>query len=153
MRHEQIETFEPLDEASLAAVWPKAGEFAPPGICADAPTPAVPDVPAAVGKLLVASCAGLIAIFFVTLAGSRESAFMITISGLYVAIFCAVPWIFLKVEKDRSRRPDFAQFMARGLDTWTGHISGRGALVQMLIVPAMLSLCLLAIGLTAAIRL
>jgi hypothetical protein len=151
MRHEQIDTFRKLDEASLALVWPNGGGFAPPGI--DAPAPAVPDVPAAVGKLLVGIYAALIGVFFLTLAGSRESAFMIAISGLYVTIFCAVPWIFLKVEKDPSRRPDLAEFMAKGLETWTGHCSGRAALVQMLIVPAMLTLCLLCIGVTARILL
>jgi hypothetical protein len=41
--------------------------------------------------------------------------------------------------------------MARGLDTFTGHSSGKDALVQMLIVPILLTLGLLAMGIAGAI--
>jgi hypothetical protein len=154
MRHEQIDVSSSLDEASLAAVWPSGPDFTPAGVEAAAihsrATPAAPDVPPAVGKLLVGVYAAMIGIFMATLGGSREAAFMITISAAYVAIYCAVPWIFFRVEKDPSRRPSMSKFMARGLDTWTGHASGRDALVQMLIVPVMLTFCILCIGLTAA---
>jgi hypothetical protein len=154
MRHEQIDISSSLDEASLAAVWPGGPEFAPAGVEA-APidsraTPAVPDVPPSVGKLLAGVYAAMIGIFMATLGGSREAAFMIAISAAYVAIYCAVPWIFFKVEKDPTRRPSMSEFMARGLHTWTGHASGRDALVQMLIVPVMLTFCILCIGVTAA---
>ena len=154
MRHEQIDISERLDEANLAALWPSGPDFAPAGVDAapiqSGPTPAVPDVPPAVGKMLVGVYAAMIGIFMATLGGSKEAAFMIVISGAYVAIYCAVPWIFFKVERDSSRRPGMREFMARGLDTWTGHSSGRDALVQMLIVPVLLTIAVLFIGAVAS---
>jgi hypothetical protein len=113
------------------------------------PTPAAPDVPAAVGVAIVAVYAALIGIFFLTLAGSAEAAFAIVISALYLAIFFAVPALFLKVENSPARRPTMARFMATGMETCTGHMSGGSALIQIFIVPALLIPALLAIGLVA----
>ena len=61
-------------------------------------------------------------------------------------MFLAVPRIFLAVEADPAKRPSMAEFNARGIDTCTGHLSGRAALVQILVVPVLLSLPLLIIG-------
>jgi hypothetical protein len=80
---------------------------------------------------------------------STEASFMIVVSGLYVAIFFAIPRIFLRVERDPSRRPDLARFMAEGMDTLTGRMSGAAALVQIYVVPVLLTLGILVIGLAA----
>ena len=73
--------------------------------------------------------------------------FSITISGLYVCIFFAVPRILLKVENDPSRRPSFARFMQDGMVTGTGRTSGTAALAQIFVVPVCLIFGLLAMGL------
>jgi hypothetical protein len=153
MRHEQLKVRDSFDVRDAAALWPRAGEGSASSALAEVeaaiarPTPAVPDVPAAVGAMIVAAYAGLIAVFALTMARGLEASFMIVVSGLFVAIYLAVPAIFLRVENDRSRRPDLACFLELGLDTWTGRMSGRSALVQIFIVPVSLGFGLLAIGL------
>ena len=70
------------------------------------------------------------------------------ISAFYLAMFFGVPAVFLGVEHERSRRPSLAEFLERGIDTATGRLGGRGALVQMLIVPVLLAFAILAMGIT-----
>ena len=148
MRHEQLKLRESFEILNAAAIRPLVADTAPaPSAEAAVSTPAVPDVPAAVGQMLVGIYALLIAAFALTMARGLEASFMIAISGLYVAIYLGVPALFLRVENDRSRRPDLARFLREGLDTWTGRISGDAALVQIFVVPLMLAVTILTIGL------
>jgi hypothetical protein len=153
MRHEQVKLRESFDIVDAAEIWPSAGV----GIGAplseiqagfpQASTPAVSDMPVAVGRMMVGVYAGLIGIFLATMARSGEATFMIAISGVYVAMFLSVPRIFFAVEKDSSQRPDLARFMRQGIDTHTGHMSGGSALAQMFAVPLLLAGAVLAMGL------
>jgi len=161
MRHERI------SEARIAAAaWPtmldglvlseppaeaEAGKPAPAAVAG--PTPAVPDVAPGVGGLIVTAYLGLLGVFFTFFAASKLAFFSITICALFVAIFFAVPRIFLAVEADRSRRPTLDQFLHQGMDTLTGRTGGRDALVQMLIVPVLLTFGLLCMGIAGAIYL
>ena len=113
------------------------------------PEAAVPDMPAAVGGLVIAAYAGLVGVLALTMARDAGAAFVIAISAFYVAMFLSVPAVFLRVEGDASRRPTLAQFMEQGIDTLTGRTSGAGALVQILLVPVLVTLGLLVIGLIA----
>ncbi len=155
MKREVPVGFRPLDEADAAAIWPQAGAVAPftLGEIEARPAAAVPDVPTAVGVMLAGSYFALIGVCFATLAGSAEALFAIVVSGLYVLVYCGVPWIFLRIEGGRDRRPSLAEFMRDGLDTATGRSTGGAALVQMLVVPVMLFFCLLTIGLTVRVLL
>jgi hypothetical protein len=150
MRHVELKERGKLDLVDVAAIWPAAGPLAEveAGLETRA-TPAVPDMPPAIGRAIVAVYAALVGVFFVTMASGAEATFMIAISALYVAIFLAVPRIFLKVENDRSVRPDLGRFMEKGIDTWTGHMSGSSALVQIFVVPVLLTLGMLVIGIAA----
>lgn len=136
MRHEQLQITD-----SFVVV----GE---PGMARRAPvaTPAVPDLPAAVGRMIVGVYAALIGVFFLTMAGTALALFSITISALYVCIFFTVPRILLKVENDPSRRPSFDRFMREGMVTGTGPMSGGAVLAQILVVPICLVFGLLAMG-------
>lgn len=141
MRHEQLkqkETFDVVDRAGVeqAAVRP---EFS------------VPDVPAAVGLMIVASYVLIIGLFALTIASAGNALFMIAIDLVFLAAFFSVPVIFLRQEGDTARRPRFSQFLARGMQTYTGHVSGAGALAQMLVVPALLAFGVLAIGIIAQV--
>ena len=154
MRHEQLSDPESFDLLDVAEIWPRAG--APAGPLAEVeaafqPTPAAPDVPAAVGRMIVGAYAALVAVFLLTMARGPEASFAIAVSALYVAIFLAVPRLFLAVESDSSPRPSLREFLARGLDTWTGRIGGGAALVQIFVVPVLVCLGLLAIGIAARI--
>ena len=137
MRHEQLrltDSFIRVDEAEIARRAPVA-------------TPAVPDLPPALGRMIVGIYAALIGVFLLTMAGTKLALFSITVSGLYVCMFFAVPRILLAVEKDPSRRPSFARFLREGMVTGTGPTSGAAALAQIFVVPVCLTFGLLAMGL------
>jgi hypothetical protein len=139
MRRQEIRTAEAFDIVE-----------APSAISATrmlGPTPAVPDMPKAAGALMIAAYGAIIAAFVLTIHGAR-SEFAIFIATFYVAMFFAVPTVFLRVERNYGRRPDLLEFLDQGVATATGHISGTGALVQMLIVPVLLAFAILAMGIT-----
>ena len=155
MRHDWLQQRDRFDIVDVAAVWPRGdgGVQAPlaqiEAVAPVSPASAVPDMPVAVGKAIVGIYAAIIAAFALTMAKGGQASFMIAISALYVTIFLAVPRIFLAVEGDASRRPSWREFLSRGMATQTGHMSGRAALVQILIVPALLLTAISAMGLTA----
>jgi hypothetical protein len=139
---------------AVAAVWPTSAVEvmtapAKPLAAVEAPfvaTPAMADVPSAVGGLIVGSYAALILVFFGLFASSPLALFSITICAFLVAMYFAVPRIFLAVEAAPLGRPSFDRFLRTGLQTLTGRCGGRDALLQMLIVPVLLTLGLAAIG-------
>jgi hypothetical protein len=155
MFHQRI-TQDIAAEVPVPAAWPnpaaEAIASATPAAANDPagtdfePTSALGDVPAAVGGLLSASFGALILVFFALFAGSPLATFSIAICAFFVAMFFAVPKAFLVVEADRSRKPTLDQFMRTGLQTLTGRSRGGDALLQMLIVPVLLTLGLAAIG-------
>ncbi len=151
MRHERVGLRESFDIVDAAAIWPRPDGGIQPAIgeLDPGPAPAVPDMPVAVGRAIVGLYAALILIFFLTMGFSGEARFMIAISGLYVAMFLGVPRLFLAVEKDRSERPSLRRFLAEGIDTHTGRMSGKSALAQIFIVPALLVAAILGIGLAS----
>jgi hypothetical protein len=159
MRHEQIAASGSYNKIDIAAVWPVAPQVAPvpvpdavepEGRAPFAPTPSAPDVPAGVGVMIVASFVSLLAAFAFATVGSAHSIFMITISALFLVAFFTVPRIFLKIEPKSGARPTLERFMAEGMETLTGHSSGRAALIQILIVPVLLTFGALAMGIAAS---
>lgn len=159
MRHEQIYDSNSYEKVDVAAVWPATVQLAPlpiPDIDrpfdADAfcAAPSAPDMPAAVGGLIAAAYAALIAAFAFATVGSRESIFMIVISALFVVAYFTVPRIFLRIEPEAGKRPTLERFLSDGIATMTGHTGGRDALVQMLIVPVFLTMGVFAMGIAAA---
>lgn len=160
MRHQQIEARDTYDRVDIAAVWPASTRIGPVPLpeseAADAlrdfvPTPSCPDVPASVGGLILASYVGLLATFAVSTIGSAQSIFAIIVCAGFLAAFFAVPRIFLAVEPEAGRRPTLGRFMHDGMATLTGHTSGRDALIQMLIVPVLLTLGVAFMGIAAAV--
>ena len=111
------------------------------------PERAVPDVPAAIGLGLIAVYASIVGLFALTIATAGQGPFMIAIDIMFLAAFFTVPIIILKEEKDPARRPSLGRFIAQGMQTYTGHISGGGAIAQMFVVPICLAFGVLAIGL------
>ena len=158
MRYEQIHAGTSYEKVDVAAVWPASAQLAPlPLHDIDRPLRAdafravsAPDMPAAAGGLIAAAYAALIAAFALATVGSRESIFMIVVSALFVVAYFTVPRIFLHIEPAAGRRPTLARFLSDGIATMTGHTSGRDALVQMLIVPVLLTVGVIAMGIAAA---
>lgn len=157
MRHEQIKIRDSYVKVDAPAVWPASTQVAPlpiPDVEQAAEpfraAPSSPDVPAAVGGMIAASYAALVAAFALATVASAHSVFMIVISALFVVTFFTVPHIFLRTEAFEGRRPTLDRFLEEGIATLTGHTSGRDALVQMLIVPVFLTLGVLTMGIAAA---
>jgi len=159
MRHERIAAPSGLDQVDVAAVWPILSQVAPLPIIEieqrvepeiHRSTPAAPDVPAAVGKMIAGAYAALIAALFIAAAGSRESVFLITICALFLVMFFTIPRLMFRAEADTSIRPSLERFLREGMDTLTGHSSGADALVQMLVVPAFLTIGVLCMAIAAA---
>ncbi len=147
MRYQELKNstaYDIVDPAKVeaAAAAERAGEARPK------PASAVPDMPAVAGIFMVAVYAGLMGAFALTMAGDGATIFAIFIGAFYVFMFVSVPAVFLGVEQDGARRPSLAEFLEKGIETATGPISGTGALVQMLIVPFLLTLGVIAMGIT-----
>jgi hypothetical protein len=162
MRYEQIRAKDSFTKVDVAAVWPVGAQVAPlllididrPAAApAFVPTPAAPDVPAAVGKLIVGAYAALLGAFALATVGSAYSAFMITIGALFLVPYFTIPWLFFRQEPGRRARPGLERFMREGLETFTGHSTGAGALVQMLVVPVLLTFGVLLMAIAVAITL
>lgn len=161
MRHEQIAARHSYDRVEIAAIWPATTRLSPPPapeavpetVEDFAPTPAAPDVPAAAGAMLVASYAALIGAFALVTMGSAQSILAIAICAFFVAVFFAVPRVFFAVEPAQGRRIGFDRFLRGGMETLTGHSSGPAALVQMMIVPVLLTCGVLLIGIAKAVLL
>lgn len=165
MRHEKLSGIDGLDARAIASVWPSGAQLAPlplpdlgsdvePGArletAARMSAEAVPDVPASVGFLIVASYVALIAALALATVAPGPSLFAIVISAFFVFMFFAVPAAMLSVRAGAARPATWDRFMHEGLDTHTGRSSGAAALVQMLVVPASLTLGILGMGLAIA---
>ena len=164
MRYQRFDARTDTPKAPVAAVWPsfeevllhRPGAEGKPAEADEAapvasPAAAAPDVPAAVGGLIVGAYAALIAVFFTLFASSPLAFFAISVCAGFVAIFFAVPRLFFAVEADPARRPTLSHFMHHGIQTLTGRTSGKDALIQMLIVPALLTFGLMTMGIVAKI--
>ena len=160
MEYQSLTAHRRLPGDAVAAVWPTAAienmtvpapAEAPAQDAPFAMTPAMADVPTAIGGLVIGTYAALILVFFALFANSPAALFAITICAFFVAMFFAVPRIFLGVEAAPVRRPSFDRFMRTGMNTLTGHSGGKDALLQMLMVPAFVTLGLAAIGIIGKI--
>ena len=155
MRHQQILDKESYTKVDVAAVWPVGLQVAPLPLLdfedsatdIERPRSAVPDVPASVGKLIIAAYAGLLGSLSLATVGSGNSIFMIVIAAVFMVAFFSVPWVFLSQEPQDARRPALDQFMREGMGTLTGHSTGGAALIQMLVVPVCLTIGVLGIAL------
>lgn len=160
MRHEQISARDTYTKVDVAAVWPASAQIAPlpipdvEQVAVSQPqqaTAAAPDVPAAVGKLIIGSYVTLLGTFALATVASTYSIYMIVISALFLVAYFTVPWLFLKQERSVGLRPTLESFMQNGMETLTGHSTGGAALVQMIIVPVLLTLGVAIMGIAAAI--
>jgi hypothetical protein len=161
MEYQRLATSRLAQDDAVAAVWPTAaikGMAAPAAAAAEdaaegdfVATPAMADVPVAVARLVAGIYGALILVFFGLFAGSPLAFFAITVCAFFVAMFFGVAHVFLAIEAAPGRRPSLGRFMATGMETLTGRTGGGDALLQMLIVPGLLTLGLAAMGIIGKI--
>lgn len=153
MRHEQLNR---LDSFDIVEISTNEGPTAAALSQLDqggnsSPEAAVPDVPPAVGAMMIAVYVTIVGLFALTIASAGQGPFMIAIDAMFLLAFFVVPATLLKHERDPARRPSMSRFMSQGMQTYTGHVTGGGALAQMFVVPLLLAFAVLAIGLIVAI--
>lgn len=145
MRHEQLknrDSFDLVDPARAATAVAHARTIS-------GTTPAVPDVPAALGVISILLYSMIVGFFALTIANKGFGLFIIGIDIAFLAAFFSVPALFLKFEGDTSRRPSLDRFLSQGMQTYTGPVTAKGAMAQMFVVPALLAFAALAIGMIA----
>ena len=79
-------------------------------------------------------------------AGPGQSGMALVIAGLFVVTFFTVPWLIFKQEVPAAKRTVMSRFLAQGMQTYTGPCAGKAALVQMFIVPVLLTFGVLLIA-------
>jgi hypothetical protein len=109
----------------------------------------VPDLPPAVGFMLVGTFAWIIGAYLVTFWSDLQALEMVVMDIVYVSVYLGVPWLILKLEPKTGPNPTFAQSMRRGLQTFTGHLTGAEALAQILTIPVALAIATTAMCLVA----
>ena len=165
MLQRKIEVAEPV-EFNIPAAWPAAdvptipapandarlGTVAAPAVAEQSfPAPLAADVPAGVGGLLLFSYGAMFTTLLLTMTGSAQALFVVVIAVLCVSSIFIVPGILIAAEPLEKARPSLDRFLAEGIGTGTGHSTGKDALVQMLIVPVLLTFALIAMGITAQV--
>jgi hypothetical protein len=101
--------------------------------------PSTPDIPSSIGVMIVAAYIMLLGSFAVTMVGSRHTALALSICFFFLGMYLIIPAIFLRVEPQQQKRPSLDYFMETGIQTYTGHMSGKDALAQILVVPLLLT--------------
>lgn len=104
------------------------------------------DLPAAIGWMILAAYGSILAAFGWAFLGAADVWFNLGVCAAYLAMYLGVPWVFLKSDAGSTKRPDLADFLEQGLSTWTGRVSGRAALAQILTIPVAVALAALGIG-------
>jgi hypothetical protein len=161
MEYQRIATVRIARDEAVAAVWPTAAiesmtapAAGPAEAAGEQPfvaTPAMADVSTGVVRMVAGTYAALIAVFFALFANSPVALFAITVCAFFVAMFFGVAKLFLAVEAAPGRRPSLDRFLRNGMETMTGRTGGGDALLQMLIVPVLLTLGLAAMGIIGKI--
>lgn len=111
---------------------------------------AAPDVPGAVGWMILGVYVLIMAAFLLLFARDLEAGFMVAISGVYFTVYLGVPAVFLRSEA-RSGDIDLKRFLKDGLETWTGHVDGLEAIAQMLLIPVALTIAITTIGIISIV--
>ncbi|PLR23325.1 hypothetical protein SGCZBJ_16290 [Caulobacter zeae] len=116
-----------------------------------APEPSTPDLPKAVGWMIVGAYGAILGTFALSFLGDAEVGLMLGVCAVYLAVYLGVPAVILRMEPKVETRPDLADFLREGLSTWTGRVSAGSALAQILTIPVALAVA--AAGLGVIVRL
>lgn len=137
--------FVPAAPAALRRVraFPVTSRLAAPGVYADL-------VPSVYGALIV-SWLCFMTIFVVTFAASATTRFMLALVGVYALMFFGVPIAMIRLgAREKWHGPGLADFARANVQTLYGPVSGLEALIQVVLVPACLTIGGIGIALALA---
>jgi hypothetical protein len=103
--------------------------------------------------LALGSYAAMVALMWLDFARTRQGDFVMLIVTLVFATFIIVPLILLRLARRESAGAPapLRDYLERTTDTLTGPLESRAALVQIMVVPALLMLCLVGISIALAL--
>ncbi len=104
-------------------------------------------------KALAAVNAGVLGVFWWTFRGDAEALFMVAISAAYLAAYMGTPLLLSRIggRIDPIQTKPFDAFLNDPFETWTGTVTGREAMIQILMVPV--AILLAVIGMSFMIEL
>lgn len=121
-------------EAELEAAREKP--TAPRPVPVNENAPANTTMHGSVFKIFAALNAAILGVFWWTFLGDAEALFMVAISGVYLAAYLGTPFVMSRVGRiDTPQQKQFHQFLEEPFETWTGVITGREAMLQVLLIP------------------
>ena len=78
---------------------------------------------------------------------------MVAISGVYLAAYLGSPFVMSRVGRiDPPLESSFQQFLKAPFTTWTGVITGREALLQVVLVPGAILFAVIGMGMIIAMH-
>jgi type IV secretory pathway VirB2 component (pilin) len=103
--------------------------------------------------LVLGLYAAMVGLTWLAFARIGEDVAVLLVVTLVFATFVVVPLVILRLgrEDEAGQSVSFREFLDRGMDTLTGPLGGRAALVQIIVVPALLTLCLIGIAIALAL--
>jgi hypothetical protein len=114
------------------------------------PMPLVParaDMHPSVFRVAFVCWLALLSVFWVTFFVSSSALFMVVVSTFYAVVFFGVPYTFWRINPKRaSPRQGLHEFLRTPFETMYGVVSGREALLQVIMVPLAVTLGGIAMG-------
>ena len=103
--------------------------------------------------LLLGFYGAMVGLMWLIFARTGEGALFMLIVTLVFTAFAAVPLLTLRLgRREAAAKPvSFREYLEQSIDTLTGPLSGRAALVQIIVVPVLLTLCLVGIAVALAL--
>ena len=99
------------------------------------------DIPPSVYGSLILTWAALMSVFWMTFAESPNAAWMVTISTAFAIMFFGVPIVLNRLGyRQPWSGPGLGDFLRGNVQTLTGPVNGVDALVQVIVVPACLTI-------------
>lgn len=79
-----------------------------------APEPSTPDLPKAVGWMIVGAYGAILGAFGLAFLGDAEVGLVLGVCAAYLAVYLGVPAVILRMEPKAETRPDLADFLRQG---------------------------------------
>ena len=99
------------------------------------------EVPRYVYRTMVLAYVVILLAAWIGFAQSGPTAWDVVVSAMIFAMTLGIPSVIrhISFHHQRSSRLDMGDFLEKGLDVWGGHLSGRQAAVQILVIPVVLA--------------
>ena len=101
-------------------------------------------------RLFTGLFAVVLTAFYLTFHHDAETVFMIVVCALYGVMYFGTPVILSRIAREQTRQR-WSQFLSERISVSTGSIMGRTALLQICIIPAALTVCVIGVCVIIAV--